>query len=178
MMNVCLIGYGYWGSKLARNIQNSDFFNLKFIVDKNKKNLSSAKKIYGYATFLNNYKKILKTPHIDLVIISTPTKTHYTISKQILLSKKNILVEKPITLNSKQLILLEKIAKKNKKKIFVDYPFIFSGGVKFIKRIIPNKYRKGKRISDRGRLLVDDEYTIPDIILKTDPLFKIMRYQN
>ena len=136
MLNVCLIGYGYWGSKLARNIQNSGFFNLKFIVDKNQKNLSSAKKLYGYSLFFNNYKKILNNSNIDLVIISTPTLTHYNISKKMLLAKKNILVEKPIALNSRQVISLENIAKQNKKKIFVDYPFLFSGGVKYIKEIM------------------------------------------
>ena len=139
MLNVCLIGYGYWGTKLARNIQNSDYFNLKFIVDKNSKNLSLAKKIYGHTLFLNNYKTILKNPNVDLVIISTPTSTHYSISKKMLLAKKKILVEKPITLKMKELISLEKISKKNKCMIFVDYPFIFSGGVKYIKKIIKKK---------------------------------------
>ena len=116
MLNVCLIGYGYWGSKLARNIQNSDFFNLKFIVDKNQKNLSSAKKLYVHSLFFNNYKKILNNSDIDIVIISTPTITHYNISKEMLLAKKNILVEKPIALNSSQVISLNKIAEGNAKK--------------------------------------------------------------
>jgi len=42
-------------------------------------------------------------------------------------------------------------------------------------RIIPEHYRNGDNVSDRGRLLVDDEYLLPDEILKNDPLFKIMR---
>ena len=44
MYNVSIIGYGYWGSKLARNFQNSAFFNISSIVDKNKINLIKAKK--------------------------------------------------------------------------------------------------------------------------------------
>ena len=46
---------------------------------------------------------------------------------------------------------------------------------KFVKRIIPTKYRKGEFVAERGRLLVDDEYLTPDEILKTDKLFKSMR---
>jgi len=44
MFNACLIGYGYWGSKLARNFQNSEFFNIVSISDKKVKNLIAAKK--------------------------------------------------------------------------------------------------------------------------------------
>ena len=44
MLNACLIGYGYWGSKLARNFQNSEDFNLVSIADIKKKNLNFAKK--------------------------------------------------------------------------------------------------------------------------------------
>jgi len=44
----------------------------------------------------------------------------------------------------------------------------------FVKRIVPDKY-KTKNTSERGRLLANDEYLIPDEILKTDKLFKIMR---
>ena len=46
MYNACLIGYGYWGEKLARNFNNSEFFNLISIVDPKKQNLNSAKKKY------------------------------------------------------------------------------------------------------------------------------------
>jgi len=45
----------------------------------------------------------------------------------------------------------------------------------FIKRIIPDKYTKGEFVSDRGRILVNDEFITPDEILKTDKLFRVMR---
>lgn len=45
----------------------------------------------------------------------------------------------------------------------------------FVMRIVPDKYQKGEDVSERGRILVDDEFITPDEILKSDPLFKIMR---
>ncbi len=45
----------------------------------------------------------------------------------------------------------------------------------FVKRIVPEKYESGKLVSDRGRILVNDEYLTPDEILKNDKFFKIMR---
>ena len=49
---------------------------------------------------------------------------------------------------------------------------------KFVKRIIPAKYRTGENVAERGRLLIDDEYLTPDEILKTDKLFKPMRISS
>ncbi len=48
----------------------------------------------------------------------------------------------------------------------------------FVRRIVPEKYRKGDMVSDRGRILVDEEYLTPDEIIKTDKLFKVMRLQD
>jgi serine/threonine protein kinase len=45
----------------------------------------------------------------------------------------------------------------------------------FILRMIPEKFQSGKLVSERGRILITDEYLIPDNIIKTDPFFKLMR---
>jgi len=45
----------------------------------------------------------------------------------------------------------------------------------FVKRIIPEKYQSGKLVSERGRILVEDEFLTADEILKNDPFFKVMR---
>jgi len=140
-IKVSLIGYGYWGSKLARNFQNSDFFNLVSIIDTSKKNLHKARKDFPLIHADIDYQNILKIKNLSLVVISTPTKTHYKIAKFALQNYKNVLVEKPLSLSLNNVNELENIAKKNKKLLFVDYPFLFSGSVNFIKKIIKsNKY--------------------------------------
>jgi serine/threonine protein kinase len=45
----------------------------------------------------------------------------------------------------------------------------------FVKRVIPPEYETGKNVSERGRILVNDEYTTPDKLLKTDIFFKCLR---
>ena len=143
MYRVCLVGYGYWGSKLARNFKNSDFFDLCAIADSKKTNLFLAKKRFPLISTHVNYKESIKNNLINLVVISTPTRTHYKIAKFALENFKHVLIEKPMCLSSKEVISLNKIAKKNKKMIFVDYPFLFSGTINFIKNLI-NKKRYGK----------------------------------
>ena len=138
-IKVCLIGYGYWGSKLARNFQNSNFFNLTSIIDISKKNLEKAKRDFPLAKIGNDYKEFIKKQNISLVVISTPTKTHFQIAKYTLEKKINILVEKPLSLSIREVKVLENLSKKNKVLLFVDYPFLFSGSIKYIKKLIDNK---------------------------------------
>ena len=137
IFKVALIGYGYWGPKLARNINNSNMFKIDYIIDNSKKNLEKAKKDFPLSKLLKNYTNLKKNT-IDLAVISSPTKTHYKIAKHFL-GFSHVLVEKPLSLNSKDIIDLEKIAKKNNKLLFVDQPFLFSGSINFIKTIIKNK---------------------------------------
>ena len=142
-VNVLLIGYGYWGPNLARNIDNSNDYNLISICDSSKKQFSKIKKIYPKVKILDDYKKAIMQTGINLVVIATPTKTHYQIAKYALQNDKHILVEKPITQSSKELRSLYKIADKKKKEIFVDYPFLFSGASEYLKKMISsNKYGK------------------------------------
>ena len=139
MYNVCLIGHGYWGEKLARNFNNSEFFNLVSIVDIKKRNLNLAKKKYPSIDLNKNYIDAIKNSLLDLVIIATPTSTHFKIAQFALENDKHILVEKPLSLSLLEVKKLNKIAKRKKRHIFVDYPFLFSGTVNFIKKIIDKK---------------------------------------
>ena len=125
MINVALIGYGYWGAKLARNFQNSEYFNLVSVYDKKKKRVDEAKDIFKRIQIYKNIRQLLDNKRIDLIIISTPTSTHYKLAKQSILSQKNVLVEKPLSLSLKEVKNLETLAKLKNKKIFVDYPFLF-----------------------------------------------------
>ena len=114
-INVLLIGYGYWGPNLARNIDNSNDYNLISIFESNKKNFLEIKKTYPKVKILDDYKKAIIQNGINLVVIATPTKTHYQIAKYALQNDKHILVEKPITQSLKELTSLYKIADKKKK---------------------------------------------------------------
>ena len=125
------------GTKLARNFLNSSKFDVSYVVDKYKKNLFKASYDFPLAKKIKNYKKI-DINSIDLVVVSSPTSTHYEIAK-FFLKFTNVLVEKPLAMKIQHVVELEKIAKKFKKNLFVDYPFIFSGSINYIKKIIQQK---------------------------------------
>jgi predicted dehydrogenase len=147
-LKAAIIGYGYWGPKLARNFLNSSKFQINYVVDNKPNNLIKAKNEIPLAIGLNNLDKI-KAENLDLIILSTPTITHFKLVKKFL-KFTNVLVEKPLSLNLKHTRELEKIAKKSKNLLFVDYPFIFSGSTNFIKKIIKN--------NELGKLLEIESY--------------------
>ena len=146
MINVCIIGYGYWGPNLCRNFSNAGGYNLSTICDLNKENLNKAKKNYPGVKIYKNFKEAINLNKYELVVLATPTSTHYSLAKFILNKSINLLVEKPLCLSVKHHYDLNKIAEKNNVRIFIDFPFIFSGSTKYVKNIINNK-KFGRLIS-------------------------------
>ena len=139
MIDVCVIGYGYWGPNLCRNFSNSPHFNLKAICDLKNLNLIKAKKDYPNAKIFKNFKKALEENSFKLIVLATPTSSHFKLAEVILKKSINILVEKPLCTDIKQHLYLNKLAQKNKVKIFVDFPFIYSGSIRYIENVINNK---------------------------------------
>ena len=101
--NALIIGFGFWGPILARNFQSNLYFNVHSICDSNLINLNKAKNLYPNSIFYKSYKKALDNHKTDIVIISTPTKTHYEITKMALSKKKHVMCEKPLCLNNEDL---------------------------------------------------------------------------
>ena len=93
MRQVALVGFGYWGEKLARVIQNSTFANLRWCCDISESNLETAKKLFPAANVTTKLYDVLKDKNVSAVIIATPAKSHYMIAKEALLAGKHVLVE-------------------------------------------------------------------------------------
>lgn len=109
MVNVALIGIGYWGQKLKRYIEESPDFNLKCACD--------SKSDLGSVWFDEN---------VDAVVIATPNETHYPLARSALLNGKHVLVEKPPAMDSEGCKLLRSIADKKRLVLMTDYNYTFS----------------------------------------------------
>ncbi len=58
---------------------------------------------------------------------------------------------------------------------FMDDDCIPKEAKDFVNRVVPPKYQKGKYVAERGRILINTEYMIPNDILKKDPFFEEFR---
>ena len=138
-MKFALVGYGYWGPNIARTLINHKNIQLEKIIDKDQNQINQGKKILKNINFDNNLNNILKNREIEAVVLATPPETHFMLAKKILNSKKHLLVEKPITKNFKQLEILNKLAKRNKKILLAGDTFLYHDTILKIKKLIKSK---------------------------------------
>jgi len=109
--------------ELVNKLSFKGLINLKSISDVNYKINKIISKKIKYQFFYNDYKKILKDPEIDLVLILTSMNEHSKIAKEAIYHQKHVLVEKPMATNMKDLKELFKLSKKSKKYL-VAAPFV------------------------------------------------------
>ena len=131
-----VIGCGYWGPNLIRNINSSSKANLKWVCDLDEVKLSKIGSLYPNVKKTNNIDDLLNDPQIDAVAIATPVNTHYPIAKKCLNKYKNVLIEKPISSTSIQAEELISIAEKNNLSLMCDHTYCYSSAIRKIKDII------------------------------------------
>jgi len=136
MINVGIIGYGYWGPNVARNFHACEKAKLVAICDLNEKRLKLAKSTYPFIKAFSSYQELLKSEDLDVVGIVTPVLTHYELAKEALERGKHIFIEKPFTSNSAQAEELINLASKRNLKIMVDHTFLFTGAVRKMREIV------------------------------------------
>lgn len=141
MINLGLIGGGYWGKNLIREFNNCGI--LHTICDINETVLNEYFKIYPNVKLVKDWKLILENTEIDCVCISLPADLHYKFSKEALLANKDVYVEKPITLNINEAEELVKIAKEKNKILMVGHLLHYHPVIEKIKEII-NSGKIGK----------------------------------
>jgi predicted dehydrogenase len=137
MINIGLIGFGYWGPNVAKNIHNNPKFNLSVICDYKENRLEKAKSIYIEQTkYEKDYKKLIEDETLDAIAIAVETSGHYKIAKEALEAGKHIYVEKPFTQTVEEAQELKELAKKKNLIIHVDHIMIFHPVVRKIKEMI------------------------------------------
>lgn len=115
IINTGICAYGMSGKLFhAPFIHAHPHFNLSVIVERHKEE-SRAK--YPQAKLYRSFEALIADPEIELVIVNTPVQTHFEYSKAALEAGKNIIVEKPFTVNAAEAIELNSIAKE--KKLFL-----------------------------------------------------------
>lgn len=136
MIKMGIIGYGYWGPNIARNINGCSSAELVSICDLDQDRLRLAKTTYPFIKDYTDPNELMKSNEIDAVAIVTPVYTHYELAKIALEFGKHIFVEKPFTSTVAQGEELIRIAQKNDLKIMVDHTFLFTGAVQKMREII------------------------------------------
>lgn len=134
-MKVGVIGLGYWGPNLVRNFLSHREVKKVIACDIREARLQSIKEKFPAAELSKDCSNLINGD-CDIIVISTPVDTHFSLAKKALESGKHIWVEKPFTSSSEEAEELIELADRKNLKIFVDHTFIYNGAVQKIKELL------------------------------------------
>jgi predicted dehydrogenase len=135
-MKFGVIGYGYWGPNVVRNLMGLEGSEVRIIADRSPAAQARARKAYPGVEIVSSAMDVICSTEVDAVAIVSPVWTHYELTKAALLNGKHVFVEKPFTSSSVQGEELVGLAEQKNLKIMVDHTFLFTGAVKRIGQLI------------------------------------------
>ncbi|MBX7182496.1 MAG: Gfo/Idh/MocA family oxidoreductase [Bacteroidia bacterium] len=136
MYKVGLIGFGYWGPNLARNINNHPKFELAVIAEQQESRQRIAENMFARTRLVNDGLEVCRNPELEVVIIATPAEFHFKFAKEALDRGKHVMVEKPAGKSLRELQELHELARRKNKVLLVDYTFLYHGAVQKINQIV------------------------------------------
>ena len=130
-----IVGWGYWGPKIARNINSVPHAAVSMVADAD---------VHRLAALMAGQPGLRTTTHaselfasdIDAVVIATPVKTHYALAKEALLHGKHVLVEKPLTTSVAEAEELVELAARQGCVLMVGHTFVYNPGVNELRKLV------------------------------------------
>lgn len=182
-MNFGVIGYGYWGPNIVRNLATLEGSQVVAIADVDAVARQRAQRAYPSIMVTGDPAEVLASTRIDAVAVISPVWTHYELTKTALLNGKHVFVEKPFTINAAQGEELVELADRRNLKIMVDHTFLFTGAVKKINQLIEEDQLGKLYYYDSTRVnlgllqhdvnvlwdLAPHDLSIMDYLIKQDP---------
>ncbi len=136
MINVAVIGVGNWGKNHIRILSGLKNAKLRSVCDIDEEKLMIIKKNYPNVEIFTNPKDIFNDPSIDGVVIASSSENHFKLAEKALENNKDVLVEKPMTLDSNDAEILIEKAENKKRILMVGHLLVYHPAVRKIKELI------------------------------------------
>ena len=134
-VRVGLVGYGYWGPKVARNFYELPQADLAWVVDRDPARLNKAAGAYPGIRLSDDYADLLASD-VDAVILATPIRSHYPLAKAALEAGKHVLVEKPLTASTAEADALTELAEQCGLTLMVGHTFVYNAAIRALRDIV------------------------------------------
>ena len=135
MINAGLIGYGYWGPNLLRNLLASGRFEAIAVAEKDPARLGSARCIAPTIACHEDGNELIHRRDIAAVVIATPVESHYVLARRAIEHGKHVLVEKPLCATAAECEDLIERAAASRVTLMVDHTFLFTGAVQKLREL-------------------------------------------
>lgn len=136
MLRVGVIGYGYWGPNLVRNLAETDGARVVAVSDRRADRLAMAERRAPGITLYDDARALVADPGVDAVVVATPVTSHFELCRLALEQGKHVLVEKPLASTSEQAKALVDLALRAGVTLMVDHTFVYTGAVRKVKEIL------------------------------------------
>ena len=136
MIRIGVIGYGYWGPNIVRNLRSLERCRVAAVCDQSPAALQRAKQTYPDLPVTTEPRKLLTSSQLDAIAVVTPVCTHFELAKGALENGKHVFIEKPFTLTTPEAEKLIELADRKNLRIMVDHTFLFTGAVRKIRQLI------------------------------------------
>jgi predicted dehydrogenase len=135
-LRVVVVGYGYWGPNLVRNVIERPEFELVALCERDlARGQAFAARVPGIPV-IDDFDVILADDSIDAVVVATPPHSHHGIVKSALLAGKHVLVEKPLATNSADAVDLVETARTRDVLLMPGHTFLYSPPVSKVRQLI------------------------------------------
>jgi predicted dehydrogenase len=135
-LGVAVVGYGYWGPNLARNVVESPDMELVALCERDAvRGAAFAQRFPGIPVRVE-LDDVLDDPRVDAVLIATPPLTHHALVKRALEAGKHVLVEKPLSTTSADAHELVDIARAEDLVLMPGHTFVYSPAVNTVRSLL------------------------------------------
>ncbi len=131
-----VIGCGYWGPNLIRNFARHAQCSVLAVCDSRRERADRVGREFGVPNVTQHPEALLAVPGVDLVVVATPSFTHFDLARAALDAGKHVLVMKPLTTSTAHAQELVALAESKGLLLAVDHTFVFTGAVRHMKQLI------------------------------------------
>jgi predicted dehydrogenase len=136
MINIGVIGCGYWGPNHIRNFHALSNCNMLVCCDKDTARLEHMKSLYPAIETTTETEDLFRDDRLNAIVIATPVFSHYELAKTSLESGKHVLVEKPMTDSVETSLSLIRLADEMNRVLMVGHTFEYTAAVNKVKEIM------------------------------------------
>jgi len=136
VLNIGVVGCGYWGPNLIRNLRGLPDCKMQVMCDSNRQRLEHLSGLYPEVEAETDFNRMLARAGLDGVMIATSVKFHYLMAKASLLAGKHTFIEKPMAASAAECEELITIAREKGLILMVGHTFLYSAPVRKIKHIL------------------------------------------
>jgi predicted dehydrogenase len=135
-IRVAVVGLGYWGPNLVRNLHELPEAGLAWACDLREARLAELARRYPAVPRTTSFEQVLEDPEVDAIVVATPVSTHHELALAALDAGKHVLVEKPLAGSSAEALELIEAAAEYSLVLMPGHTFLYSPPVTMIRDVI------------------------------------------